>query len=378
MGSAISFQAILGERFFLGLIGTGLALVLLLAPATTAGAICVDRARGTLVHMLVTDLSAAEIVLGKLAARLAPVIGVLACTFPVLEILTLLGGVDPDAILGAYVVTVGVAVLSCSLAMTFSLWARKAHEALLSTYLVLFLWLLAGPMIDVLGSTNGRLWLPLPRSFEPFFLALAPYWSPGTVGWGDYLLFLAAICSISAALSGVAILRIRAVCRHDSVPNARRSNFWLRGGNIWRFVNKSTAWLGPSLDSDPIVWREWRRSFSSRWMFLIAITYAGLSILLQPDFARLVECYRSRGREWGPGLGRPALARRDGRVVTKRGAGGRKSGPVADHSAFDAADHHGKVAGCFSCGPAAGDRAGFRDRCEWAHRALGRLRGGRS
>ena len=50
-----------------------LALILLAAPAATAGAVCLDKARGTLDHMLVTDLSNAEIVLGKLAARLVPV-----------------------------------------------------------------------------------------------------------------------------------------------------------------------------------------------------------------------------------------------------------------------------------------------------------------
>ena len=49
------------------MIGTQLTLVLLAAPAATAGAICVDRRRGTLMHMLMTDLSAGEIVLGKLA-----------------------------------------------------------------------------------------------------------------------------------------------------------------------------------------------------------------------------------------------------------------------------------------------------------------------
>ena len=55
--------------------GVELTLVMLAAPAATAGAICVDRARGTLAHMLATDLSDPEIVLGKLAARLLPVLG---------------------------------------------------------------------------------------------------------------------------------------------------------------------------------------------------------------------------------------------------------------------------------------------------------------
>ena len=58
----------LGQDFYLAVIGTQLTLVLLAAPAATAGSICLDRASGTLTHMLVTDLSDPEIVLGKLAA----------------------------------------------------------------------------------------------------------------------------------------------------------------------------------------------------------------------------------------------------------------------------------------------------------------------
>ena len=278
-GSAISDLAILGRRFFLGLIGTQLALVLLAAPAATAGAICVDRARGTLMHMLVTDLSAGEIVLGKLAARLAPVLLMLACTFPVLEILTLLGGIDPNAILGAVVVTVGVAVLSCSLAMTLSLWVGKPHQALLLTYSALFIWLLARPMFSLLALTFGWPWPAPPQSAEPFFLALAPYWSPGKVGWGDYVLFLAVTVSISALLTGALILRIRSVCTRESASKARRSRSSLGPRSIWRLLSTAVPWLNSSLDGNPVVWRECRRSSSSRWSMVIAIAYAGLSIL---------------------------------------------------------------------------------------------------
>jgi hypothetical protein len=48
----------------------GLCLSLLVAPAASAGAICLDRTRGCLVHLLVTDLSDTEVALGKLAAAL--------------------------------------------------------------------------------------------------------------------------------------------------------------------------------------------------------------------------------------------------------------------------------------------------------------------
>ena len=45
-----------GESFFYTLTIVQVALVLLAAPAATAGAICLDKARGTLAHVMVTDL----------------------------------------------------------------------------------------------------------------------------------------------------------------------------------------------------------------------------------------------------------------------------------------------------------------------------------
>ena len=79
----------LAETFYVGLVGTQLTLVLIAAPAATAGAICLDRARGTMTHLLVTDLTDREIVLGKLAARLVPVIGLVGCSLGVMALMTL-------------------------------------------------------------------------------------------------------------------------------------------------------------------------------------------------------------------------------------------------------------------------------------------------
>ena len=70
--AAYDQMAKIGEWFFYAMAGIQLSLVILAAPAAAAGSICIDRARGTLAHMMVTDLSDAEIVLGKLGARLHP------------------------------------------------------------------------------------------------------------------------------------------------------------------------------------------------------------------------------------------------------------------------------------------------------------------
>ena len=278
-GSVVRYLASLGEGFFLAVISTELTMVLVAAPAATAGTICLDRARGTLSHMLLTDLSAAEIVLGKLAARLIPVLATLACAFPVLEIISLLGGVDPTALLGGFAITAGIAVLGCSLALALSLWVGKTHEALVCTYAIWLLWLLARPMSGMLVSTLGWTWFMVPRRSEPFFLALAPYWWPGSVSVGDYLLFLGVTCLISALLIAATILRLRALCTHESARKVRRRFSPAHGGNLWRVLTAAIPRLTPSLDGNPVLWREWRRSRPSRGMMFVAGIYGGLSLL---------------------------------------------------------------------------------------------------
>ena len=98
-------MAKLGEWFFYTMAGIQVSLILLAAPAAAAGSICMDRARGTLAHMMATDLSDPEIVLGKLGSRLAPIIGLIACGLPVAALATLLGGVEFGAIAGLFMVS---------------------------------------------------------------------------------------------------------------------------------------------------------------------------------------------------------------------------------------------------------------------------------
>ena len=79
-----------------------------------------DRARGALAHVMLTDLSDIEVVLGKLAARLAPILGLIACGVPVACLSALVGGIEFEAIAGLFVVSVSLAVLACSLALCIS------------------------------------------------------------------------------------------------------------------------------------------------------------------------------------------------------------------------------------------------------------------
>jgi ABC-type transport system involved in multi-copper enzyme maturation permease subunit len=265
-----------GEAFFYALVGTQLALVLLIAPAYTAGTICLDKSRGTLLHLLATDLSDAEIVLGKLAAGLLPVIGLVVCGVPVLFGAGLLGGIDPEAALGAVLVTLGVAVLAGTLALALSVWARQTHEVLLATYLIGALLALAGPMWAQWQRAFG---LPPPPDWleatNPFFLAFLPYLRPGTRCLDGQALFLGITLALSAALAVLAVLRLRAVALGQAGRPARLRPGGALAGLRWRDLRLP----GPSLDGNPVLWREWHRRLPSRWARLAWLVYGGLALV---------------------------------------------------------------------------------------------------
>ncbi len=287
MTSPIRLMATLGAWSYLAVTGMQLSLVFLAAPAATAGAVCLDRARGTLTHMLVTDLSNSEIVLGKLAARLIPVFGLVACTLPLMEILTLVGGLDPNALLGAFAVTIGIALLGCSLAFLFSLWVSRTHEALLCTYAVWAVWLFWAPITSMVRVMQPGTWLlPPPPAADPFWLVFAPYLHPERVGWEDYAWFLGTTSGISVLLLGVAVLRVRAIVTRDAVKRGPSRSFLGRLGE--RLAAGLRYVPGPSLDGNPVFWREWHRSRPSRWAravsmlyFFIAGIFSAMAVALQ-------------------------------------------------------------------------------------------------
>jgi ABC-type transport system involved in multi-copper enzyme maturation permease subunit len=264
----------LGVSYFYGMIGVELALVMLVAPAATAGAICLDRARGTLAHMLMTDLSDTEIVLGKLAARLMPVMGLVACSWPVMSISSLLGGIDPIALTLAFAIIVAMALLGCTIALTLSVWASKTHEVILSTYAVWILSLLLWPIWYGL-STGGLVGAPPDWTLlaNPFYIAFAPYAFPLKLEFRDYVGFFGVTLGSSAVLCMLAVWRTR--------PVACRGNRDKSGNPRLGRLGRMTRWLpGPSLDRDPVLWREWHRSRPTPWMTGLVALLMGTTAVL--------------------------------------------------------------------------------------------------
>lgn len=277
-----------------------LGLVGLAAPAATAGSICLDAARGNLTLLFATDLSDAEIVLGKLAARLVPVLGLILCAAPVLAIATLFGGIDPVDVVGTLFVVLACGTFGCALALTFSVWGRKTHEVLLATYLFGILYLISGPIL--VGLQKGYGWRPwwCPSFMgllrvNPVFLVLSMLGGPppgmGAVTLATHAEFLGLSLATSALLIAVAIWRIRRVIIGRCGQDERASRGSLAaivsrrlGPRLVRLQQGFDRFLpGPSLDRDPVSWREYQRRRPSRWAVVLwggyAIFCGGFSML---------------------------------------------------------------------------------------------------
>src|SRR5262245_15005784 len=296
--------ATIGRAFYSVTTLMVLGLVGLAAPAATAGAICLDKARGNLNLLFATDLTDGEIVLGKLAARLAPVVGLIACAAPVQALATLFGGVDPPMLTGAILVCLACAVFGCTLALVLSVWGRKTHEVLLATYAFGVAWLLSGPiwagLVSILPWWARPAWLPsflalLP--YNPVVLVLAPLGGPpglGPIGLWAQARFCMLGLLASALLAAAAIWRIRGVVirqagRGEATRKADRPAGARRGPLV-----RLARWLpSPSLDGNPVLWREWHRQRPSRW----SVAVWGLFGILSGGFSvwAIVEAFTAVG-----------------------------------------------------------------------------------
>lgn len=273
-GPTFQQLAELGANFFYALAGVQLSLVMLAAPAFAAGSICMDRARGTLLHLMVTDLSDAEIVLGKLGSRLAPVFGLICCAVPVAALAALLGGIDFAALAGLFAVSVSLAILGCAMAMAVSVWATKTHEVLMAVYMMTCLWLLALPIWWMSVTSSGvaapPAWF---QKLNPYVLVFAPYSSPGFAAFFDFAVFVALVLLIALGLVVLSVWRMRPVV----VAQGGRSDKAPRGA--WRVRRRLLpSWTGPTLDGNPVLWREWHRNRPSRlgrllWACILGVTW---------------------------------------------------------------------------------------------------------
>ncbi len=280
VGTITGAQAgLVAESCIYVLITIQLAIVLIVAPVATAAAISDEKQSGRLVLLFATDLRTREIVIGKIGARIVPLLGFILCPVPLALTAVALGGASWSAIVGAYAVFLALALLGATLAFTLSVFASRTHEVVLVCY---FLWgVLLGisPIWNYLfrywGFRHPPAWVKLTSPLDLSLLTYATMkteWS--TFGIQVLALVLSMVfCAFLIVLSSRQIRPV-AISHEGRRGLSRRLHF----GD--RLVGLLKHLPSPGLDRYPLLWREWKRFRPSRFTLAVTAIYFGLSIMV--------------------------------------------------------------------------------------------------
>jgi ABC-type transport system involved in multi-copper enzyme maturation permease subunit len=128
-GSTFSASAEIGRALFIAMLILLTIVVLVLAPASTAGAISLEREKQTLDLLSTTPISSLAIVLGKLLSALSWILLLLLASIPVTALVFTFGGVGPDNMAKGYLVLLVSAVFYGSLGLFVSALVKRTQAA---------------------------------------------------------------------------------------------------------------------------------------------------------------------------------------------------------------------------------------------------------
>jgi ABC-type transport system involved in multi-copper enzyme maturation permease subunit len=223
-----------GYFFFSTFLIAQYALAILLTPIYAASAITEEKERRTLDFLMATDLRGHEIILSKLASRLAQLFLVVLTGLPILCLLQFLGGVDPNLLLGAFLAT-GLTMFSLvSIGLVVSVYCQTTWDAVFRTYLVAGLLALVssllGSMVNQPAFSFGNpiiAWWHLNKAADPG-LILPEVLS----GFAVFHVLVALACCLWAILAlreaalaqaGKPALPTQPLVQPDSLGNIKRS-----------------------------------------------------------------------------------------------------------------------------------------------------------
>ncbi|HJT34245.1 MAG TPA: ABC transporter permease subunit [Pirellulales bacterium] len=255
-----------------------LAVTTFFAALSAASAVAAEKDRQTLTLLLLTHLSNAELVVGKLLASMLNVFSFIVAALPLFMLLALLGGVSFDQIARVFAVTLASALAAGSLGSMLALWREKTFQSLALTALALVLWLAACEAVARAALARGdSLWAALATGASPWralLEATRPYpeqWPGLGVAGNPVWLFLIIAAGLTLLLNLWAIARVRVwnpsreitrqtVMADDETagPRSAASSKLAVAREVW---------------DNPILWREIRTWAYGRKMLVLRLTY---------------------------------------------------------------------------------------------------------
>jgi ABC-type Na+ efflux pump permease subunit len=294
-----SRDATLGETAAFGLLlfqivaFVQLLLTLFFAALSAASAVSQEKDRRTFVLLLLTDMRDYEIVLGKLLGALLPITIQILVTAPVLALLLLLGGIDPEQVLQAVLVLAAAAVAAGSLGGLIALWRERTYQAIALSVLFLVLYIC---LTQALGSFSPG----LQAWFDPF-VAMETVLEPQAGGWNGlapgygFVLVMLGWCAL---LNGIGIWKLRKWNPSGEPIMQRETPDAVETDESVMLEKRAKAHAAPGavrqVWPNPVLWREIRTLAYGRRPLLVKFAF-GLVLALILYFA-VSELNRAGGR----------------------------------------------------------------------------------
>lgn len=281
-----------------------------LAAAVQAGpAICDEKRAGTLGTLLTTPITATQIVLGKLSAALVQLFILLLLSVPILLAVRVFGGVTAWTVFAAIALTAMSSVLTASIAIYFSIHAKRSPTAILLALLGSGLVQVGVPLALGILATANRTAPPMWAFFSfspPLSLAAVSFELTGEGAPPINLYTALTIClgctsglTLLILWASVIMLRRSLAAEHGGgqataatpqvqpPPSDSRPSM-VDTGDGTRSVTapkRQPAIPIPGhssriVDDDPVMWRELRQSFFHKrlYLFLSLVAVIGLMI----------------------------------------------------------------------------------------------------
>ena len=249
-----------------------LSLAMLAAAMTSVVAVSSEKDRRTLELLLVSRLSDAELVFGKLAGSLVRVLLLLFSAIPIFAIAALFGGVTAGQLARLFLVTLAAALAAASIANAVAFWKETTFQALAITMFALVAWVAAGEvMAGWRGADAGAQASPA----RAVFAALRPS------ARQSMLPFLGVCAGLIVASNAIVVANAR---RWNTATEARRpsaaADGTVAGGGGLAKRPSRTVW------NNPVLWREiCTRAYGRTivlvrlaWLILFALAVAGVFI----------------------------------------------------------------------------------------------------
>lgn len=249
-----------------------LTLLVFFAALSAASTVAQEKDRRTFVLLLLTDMRDYEIVLGKLLGSLLPIGLLLLASVPILSMLLLLGGIDPEQVVQAVLVLAATVLASGSLGGLVALWRERTFQSLALSTLFIVLYLCLTRLLGFL-SGSSREWVDTAQSWlDPFFAlqAVMEGKTPGQFLHPAYG-YTFVMVLFSGAINVLGIVRLRQWNpRGEPIMQRERPDEQDEKDRL-----KAHAAPGPAREvwSNPILWREIRTLAYGRRPLLIKLAY---------------------------------------------------------------------------------------------------------